>query len=55
MHGAGYSGLSYAAFGKALAEKGDGKVGVLAYDARGHGEWCLSALRKPAELIARNG
>jgi protein phosphatase methylesterase 1 len=38
VHGAGYSGLSYAAFGKALAEKGEGKVGVLAYDARGHGE-----------------
>lgn len=38
VHGAGYSGLSYAAFGKSLVEKGEGKVGVLAYDARGHGE-----------------
>lgn len=42
VHGAGYSGLSYAAFGKALAGKGEGKVGVLAYDARGHGECCGS-------------
>lgn len=49
VHGAGYSGLSYAAFGKALAEKGEGKVGVLAYDARGHGESALLAMRT-AEL-----
>lgn len=38
VHGAGYSGLSWACFGKSVVDKGKGKVGVLAYDARGHGE-----------------
>lgn len=55
VHGAGYSGLSYARFAKSLVdlnrdvERQDGagyggretenvgKIGVLAYDARGHG------------------
>ena len=52
VHGAGYSGLSYARFAKSLVDlnrdverqAGDGgenvgKIGVLAYDARGHGEF----------------
>lgn len=53
VHGAGYSGLSYARLAKSLVdlnrdvERQDGgayggenvgKIGVLAYDARGHGE-----------------
>lgn len=45
VHGAGYSGLSYACAAKSLVEKGKGKVGVLSFDARGHGEfnlYCLS-------------
>lgn len=44
VHGAGYSGLSYACAAKSLVEKGKGKVGVLSFDARGHGESLLSAL-----------
>lgn len=54
VHGAGYSGLSYARFAKSLVElnrdverqdgggyggENVGKIGVLAYDARGHGEF----------------
>ncbi|GAA5860674.1 hypothetical protein JCM3774_006247 [Rhodotorula dairenensis] len=53
VHGAGYSGLSYARFAKCLvdlnrdaAEGSDsenvGKIGVLAYDARGHGRTRLA-------------
>ncbi|GAA5971044.1 hypothetical protein JCM21900_002789 [Sporobolomyces salmonicolor] len=38
VHGAGYSGLSFACVAQSLVEKGEGKVGVLAYDARGHGK-----------------
>ncbi|POY69953.1 A/B superfamily hydrolase [Rhodotorula taiwanensis] len=48
VHGAGYSGLSFARFARSLVDSnrgpqdGDGgenigKIGVLAYDARGHG------------------
>ena len=44
VHGAGYSGLSYACVAKSLVEQGKGKVGVLSFDARGHGESVLSAL-----------
>lgn len=40
VHGAGYSGLSWALLGKSVVDKSQGKVGVLAYDARGHGELC---------------
>jgi protein phosphatase methylesterase 1 len=35
-HGAGASGLSFAALAKAVRER-DPELGVLAYDARGHG------------------
>ncbi|GAA5881138.1 hypothetical protein JCM16303_004814 [Sporobolomyces ruberrimus] len=38
VHGAGYSGLSFACVAKNLVERGKGKVGVLSYDARGHGK-----------------
>ncbi|GAA6024474.1 hypothetical protein JCM10207_004506 [Rhodosporidiobolus poonsookiae] len=43
VHGAGYSGLSWACLAKELREKGGDKVGVLAYDARGHGKTQLPA------------
>lgn len=60
VHGAGYSGLSYARFAKCLVDlnrdaaheggggggaENVGKVGVLAYDARGHGESLEATLR----------
>lgn len=49
VHGAGYSGLSFAELARQLIEQAKGdeegaqgeenaRVGVLAYDARGHGE-----------------
>lgn len=38
-HGAGAGGLSFAALAKEVTEKSAGEMGVLAYDARGHGEW----------------
>ncbi|GAA5902898.1 phosphoprotein phosphatase methylesterase 1 [Sporobolomyces salmoneus] len=38
VHGAGYSGLSYACTAKELARQSRGKIGVLAFDARGHGK-----------------
>ncbi|KAM0746851.1 protein phosphatase methylesterase [Meredithblackwellia eburnea MCA 4105] len=38
VHGAGYSGLSFACFAKDAVQKGGGKVGALAFDARGHGK-----------------
>jgi protein phosphatase methylesterase 1 len=37
-HGAGAGGLSFAALAKEVTEKSAGEMGVLAYDARGHGE-----------------
>ncbi|GAA5886851.1 hypothetical protein JCM6882_005914 [Rhodosporidiobolus microsporus] len=48
VHGAGYSGLSWACLAKELAERTQGKsrVGILAYDARGHGK---TRLPLPAE------
>lgn len=36
-HGAGYSGLSFALFAKAVRQASAGKAGVLALDCRGHG------------------
>ncbi|BGP18138.1 hypothetical protein JCM10213_007744 [Rhodosporidiobolus nylandii] len=41
VHGAGYSGLSWACLAKELAEKSEGRAGVLAFDARGHGKTAL--------------
>lgn len=49
VHGAGYSGLSWACFGKDLVQKGEGKAGVLAYDSRGHGTSLLRARRCPSQ------
>lgn len=37
-HGGGASGLSFAALAKDIREKGDGELGVVAFDCRGHGE-----------------
>ncbi|GAA5990652.1 hypothetical protein JCM11641_001263 [Rhodosporidiobolus odoratus] len=52
VHGAGYSGLSWACLAQELVEKGDGKVGVLAYDARGHGKTVLPpAVTSEVDLI----
>lgn len=42
IHGAGYSGLSWACFAKDVVAKGGGKVGALAFDARGHGAFARS-------------
>ncbi|KAK4046685.1 Protein phosphatase methylesterase 1 [Microbotryomycetes sp. JL201] len=38
VHGAGYSAFSWALCSKTLVEHSRGQVGVLAYDARGHGK-----------------
>lgn len=46
VHGAGYSGLSFACFAKEVVARGEGQVGVLAYDARGHGELVLGRMRE---------
>jgi len=40
-HGAGYSGLSFACFAGEVREMTKGECGVLALDARGHGEFVL--------------
>lgn len=37
-HGAGYSGLSFACFAKEVAALSNGECGVMAFDARRHGE-----------------
>ncbi|WRT70358.1 uncharacterized protein IL334_007356 [Kwoniella shivajii] len=37
-HGAGASGLSFAALAKNVTEQSKGELGVLAYDCRGHGK-----------------
>ncbi|GFZ48458.1 Protein phosphatase methylesterase 1 [Saitozyma sp. JCM 24511] len=37
-HGAGAGGLSFAALAKEVTEKSAGEMGVLSYDARGHGK-----------------
>ena len=36
-HGAGWSGLTFAAFAKEVANLSEGECGVLALDCRGHG------------------
>ncbi len=36
-HGAGYSGLTFACFARAVTESTKGELGVLAFDARSHG------------------
>lgn len=42
-HGAGASGLSFAALAKDLRDK-DAELGVLAFDARGHGQCILCSM-----------
>jgi protein phosphatase methylesterase 1 len=37
-HGAGYSGLSFAAFAREVRDMTRGELGVLAFDARRHGK-----------------
>lgn len=67
VHGAGYSGLSWAAFAQQVTAQSKGKNGVLSYDARSHGETtspsCRSLLapaltvpdtpRRPAPLAGK--
>lgn len=36
-HGAGASGLSFAALAKEVTKRSKGELGVLSFDARGHG------------------
>jgi protein phosphatase methylesterase 1 len=36
-HGAGASGLSFAALAREVSQRSGGEMGVLSYDARGHG------------------
>lgn len=40
-HGAGYSGLTFACFAKEVARISNGELGVLAFDARSHGQFLL--------------
>ncbi|GAA5964616.1 hypothetical protein JCM3765_007642 [Sporobolomyces pararoseus] len=49
VHGAGYSGLSYACTAKELVQKGGGKIGVLSFDARGHGKTKLPSSETEGE------
>jgi protein phosphatase methylesterase 1 len=53
VHGAGYSGLSYAGFAKEVLLQGRGRAGVLAYDSRGHGKLFPSKSVPHLELISR--
>lgn len=50
-HGAGYSGTSFACLAKVLVEVMKGEVGVLAFDARGHGPFNLRRLRAISVII----
>ncbi|KAM0790177.1 hypothetical protein ACM66B_005496 [Microbotryomycetes sp. NB124-2] len=45
VHGAGYSAFSWALCSKQLVTHSRGQVGVLAYDARGHGKTRLTAAK----------
>ena len=45
-HGAGWSGLTYAAFAKEVARVGKGECGILAFDCRGHGLFNMKCLRQ---------
>lgn len=40
-HGAGSSGTTFSALAKEVREKSNGELGVLAFDARGHGKFLL--------------
>ena len=41
-HGAGASGLSFAPLAKHITQHSKGELGVLSYDARGHGTWACA-------------
>ena len=43
-HGAGSSGTTFAALAKEVHDKSSGELGVLAFDARGHGKFRLAQL-----------
>ncbi|SDA06161.1 BZ3501_MvSof-1269-A2-R1_Chr10-1g02273 [Microbotryum saponariae] len=47
VHGAGYSGLAFACLAQQVTEKSRAKVGVLSYDARGHGQSCKMGVKHP--------
>ncbi|KDE05307.1 hypothetical protein MVLG_04338 [Microbotryum lychnidis-dioicae p1A1 Lamole] len=46
VHGAGYSGLAFACLAQQVTEKSRAKVGVLSYDARGHGQSCTIGVER---------
>ncbi|GAA5937547.1 phosphoprotein phosphatase methylesterase 1 [Sporobolomyces koalae] len=54
VHGAGYSGLSYACMAKSLTGQSGGRVGVLAYDARGHGKTNMPPSQNKGEQTSMN-
>ncbi|SCV73893.1 BQ2448_6323 [Microbotryum intermedium] len=54
VHGAGYSGLSFACFARQVTEKSRAKVGVLSFDARGHGKTKASAEDMSLERLVQD-
>jgi protein phosphatase methylesterase 1 len=44
-HGAGSSGTTFAALAKEVHDKSSGELGVLAFDARGHGTFRYTTTR----------
>ncbi|KAI0084128.1 protein phosphatase methylesterase [Irpex rosettiformis] len=51
-HGAGWSGLTYAAFAKEVARVGKGECGVLSFDCRAHGKTTTLELRTEPEDLS---
>ncbi|KAH7104014.1 protein phosphatase methylesterase [Auriculariales sp. MPI-PUGE-AT-0066] len=49
-HGAGFSGLSFAHLARQLTQQTSGELGVLAFDARGHGKTAYKELPEPRAL-----
>lgn len=49
-HGAGASGLSFAALAKEVTQRSRGELGVLSFDARGHGALLVRRADKEARL-----
>ena len=45
-HGAGWSGLTFAAFAKEVARVGKGECGLLTFDCRAHGLWNVKRTHK---------
>lgn len=52
-HGAGASGLSFAALAKEVIQQGDRELGVIAFDARGHGTSASPLLRSRIEEVGK--